>query len=456
MRRLYLTALLILLVLAGSVSARTWYVKPDSTGDVPTISVAVDSAAAQGDTVLLANGTFSGAENRGVDCLDKAVTIVSESGDPDVCIIDCGGVSDAFVELAAFYFRESAHGTPRLEGVTITGCCGGVICDTGATPEIVNCIFWDNWCMAYEIGYPGAAMRCAEGSHPTITDCLFLDNAAMAGGGIYADDALLTLNNTTFTENGWDQGGGISGSGALTLTSCLFERNIADGAPMGAGLGGGISWSGSAALTNCIFRGNRCSLGGGGAVHFEGNSEHEALTVTGCAFERNSASYCEGAAVAVLDYYSGGVTAAVSISGCTFVGNGICEYDYGGSTLCLATSGDVTIENTIVAFGTAGGAFCPTTATMSLSCCNIYGNEGGDWTGPVEGQLGVNGNISADPLFCDTLGGDYRLETCSPCLPGYHPDGYDCGDVIGAFGEGCACGASTEPSTWGTIKAMYR
>ena len=109
-----------ILILPYTALARTWYVKPDSTGDVPTIQVAVDSAAAQGDTVLLANGTFTGAGNRQVDCLDKALTIISESGDPDLCLIDCGGVSTCFEELAAFYFRSSDNGTPRLEGVTIT------------------------------------------------------------------------------------------------------------------------------------------------------------------------------------------------------------------------------------------------------------------------------------------------------------------------------------------------
>jgi hypothetical protein len=42
----------------------------------------------------------------------------------------------------------------------------------------------------------------------------------------------------------------------------------------------------------------------------------------------------------------------------------------------------------------------------------------------------MNGNISSDPLFCDTGSGDFRLASDSPCLGG------SCGQ-IGAFGIGC-------------------
>jgi predicted outer membrane repeat protein len=276
----------------------------------------------------------------------------------------------------------------------------------------------------------------------------------MAGGGVYCDDASLTFTNTSFIENYGSEGGAILGEGALILVGCLFEGNHGGVAPMGERLGGGLSWEGSIDATDCVFRDNTCNMGHGGAIHYSGASQSDFLTLAGCVFERNC-SDDEGSALAVMSYWSE-VNAAVSISRCTFVGNGACVDGLDGSTLCLATAGDITMENTLVAYGTAGGGLCPTTVTPTLTCCDIYGNEGGDWVGTIESQLGVNGNISADPLFCDMLGGDFRLETCSPCLPGNHPDGYDCGVPIGAYCSGCPCGATAEPTTWGAIKAMYR
>jgi hypothetical protein len=49
---------------------------------------------------------------------------------------------------------------------------------------------------------------------------------------------------------------------------------------------------------------------------------------------------------------------------------------------------------------------------------------------------------------------DYRLEPGSPCLPGNHPYGYDCG-LIGAHGIGCGLvGAGTGLSETGDILAL--
>ena len=64
---------------------------------------------------------------------------------------------------------------------------------------------------------------------------------------------------------------------------------------------------------------------------------------------------------------------------------------------------------------------------MMFSCCDVHGNAGGDWVGCIADQDGINGNFSADPLCCNDEGGDFTLRSDSPCLPGRHPDGEDCG-----------------------------
>ena len=70
------------------------------------------------------------------------------------------------------------------------------------------------------------------------------------------------------------------------------------------------------------------------------------------------------------------------------------------------------------------------------------------------GAVDNGGNFSADPLFCSkVIPRDYHLEDGSPCAPGNHPDGADCG-VIGALPADCG-GVSVETRTWGNIKAIY-
>ena len=72
-------------------------------------------------------------------------------------------------------------------------------------------------------------------------------------------------------------------------------------------------------------------------------------------------------------------------------------------------------------------------APATLTCCDIYGNAGGDWVGCIADQYGINGNISEDPLFCDLPGGDLHLNENSPCAAPQQPT---CGQ-IGALGIGC-------------------
>jgi hypothetical protein len=89
----------------------------------------------------------------------------------------------------------------------------------------------------------------------------------------------------------------------------------------------------------------------------------------------------------------------------------------------------------------------------TLVCCDIYGNAGGDWVGPIAGQLGIDGNIWADPLFCDPTNGDFTLQACSPCAP-FSPPNPEC-DLLGAYPVGCA-GTPIESLSWGRIKVMFR
>ena len=92
------------------------------------------------------------------------------------------------------------------------------------------------------------------------------------------------------------------------------------------------------------------------------------------------------------------------------------------------------VTNCIVAYNQTTGVQTDWgTGDSIMFCCNSYGNPGGDWDAGPNHAAGVQGDISANPLFCDTALGDYRLMEGSPCLP----SGNSCGALMGAFVEIC-------------------
>ncbi|GAF67705.1 unnamed protein product, partial [marine sediment metagenome] len=83
-------ALGLIVALSGMASGTTYVVTPDGTGDFPTIQAAVDYAVDY-DIIELTDGTFTGNGNRDIDYQGKSITVKSQTGDPQVCIIDCQG-----------------------------------------------------------------------------------------------------------------------------------------------------------------------------------------------------------------------------------------------------------------------------------------------------------------------------------------------------------------------------
>ena len=80
-RAIVLLSTFLFILLPGPASAGTWYVKPDSTGDVINIQAGIDSSTA-GDTVLVSPGIFKGPGNIDIDFMGKPIVVMTEYG-PD-------------------------------------------------------------------------------------------------------------------------------------------------------------------------------------------------------------------------------------------------------------------------------------------------------------------------------------------------------------------------------------
>jgi hypothetical protein len=90
MKPLRLSVVLFFGLLAIPFSAfaqTTWIVDQGGTGDFLTIQEGID-AAVNGDTVLVKDGTYTGAGNKNLDYGGKAITVESENG-AEFTIIDC-------------------------------------------------------------------------------------------------------------------------------------------------------------------------------------------------------------------------------------------------------------------------------------------------------------------------------------------------------------------------------
>ena len=220
---------LICLFLAIPCQARTITVNWDGSGDFNTIQEGIN-AAVNGDTVVVADGIYTGDGNRDIDVNGLAITVRSTNpndfGVIDATVIDCQGSPIPGQTHTGFLFDSDEDSNTVLEGLTITGgvalnFSGGIAC-FDSSPTIRNCIIRGN------VGYPGGGISCFSSS-PTVTNCIIKNN------------------------NSWGDGGGLGcfdGSDPQ-ITNCTITGNSA------FALGDGIyCFDSSPTITNCILWGD--------------------------------------------------------------------------------------------------------------------------------------------------------------------------------------------------------
>jgi hypothetical protein len=234
-------AILVLLPAVGS--AGVVYVDVGGGGDYDNIKEAV-AAALEGDTVLVAEGTYSGAANTAIEPDGKNVVLVSESG-ALVTTIDGGGIE------YVIRYNDSEDSTSVLSGFTIANGyrnSGGGVSIYRSSPVIKDCIFLGN-----DADYGGAVYVRYEEAAPKIRSCVFIGNSCtLDGGAIYLrTGAFAAVTNCVFARNVASAWGGavrIVTDGGAEFRYCTFYGNIgtADGSTIrdtGAG----------SVLSNCIF-----------------------------------------------------------------------------------------------------------------------------------------------------------------------------------------------------------
>lgn len=484
---------------SSSLLAATWMVP----GDAATIQEGIDAAAA-GDTVLVACGTYmefdiamkAGIVLRGATDDPSCVVIDAENFGR---VLDCDNLTElSTIENITFtggfvtegWFEALGGGVRCLNSeVAITNCAfegnmariGAGLGASESTLTLMNCSFTSNTASHVEWAAGGAVW--ARDCFGTIENCQVTSNSAFSddtefpgdGGGFFFNNNRLDVSNCLFEGN--STGAGAGGMYSVSNDSSIFSS--CDFLGNSAANGGAVyfEYGAAAQLLNCNFIGNT-ALAGGAMVTF--NESYPRLV--DCLFEYNTATQWGGGA---LDSWS----STVEIDGCTFRNNSSNTYgggaNFGGSTATISNtvfqsndaltngggihcnyasvtatnctlvdneavngaglycgvSSYATVENTIIAFSTGGASMVGLEEGFAtISCSDFYGNLDGDWVGDFADQLGMNGNFSADPVFCDLGLGDFSLDHISPCAL---ENQSECGQV-GAQGIGCWLSATPD------------
>ncbi|MCK9995938.1 MAG: S8 family serine peptidase [Candidatus Krumholzibacteria bacterium] len=339
--------------------------------------------------------------------------------------------------------------SPVLENVSIhgnTAVHGAGLFAFESAPTLIGCDISDNIIITTHLtDQPlGGGVHILD-SEFTMTDCIVSGHLELKnGGGIYVGGH----NSTSTLEM---TGGEISGNsvttngaglyitgGTLNMTGVAIDANLkTPTAPFMHG-GGIFATAATVTLDSLVVTGNGAHIGGG-------------VDLTDCTDAVLMNSVLTGN-TAVL--WGGGLNfqgnAAGSISGNTFFGNDATSS--GGGGIYMTTSSPA-ITNNISAFNTGGTSNANGMALLAtpsvLSCNDTYGNTGADYSG-VADPTGTDGNISLDPLFCNTGTGNFNLTTESPCTVA---NSGGCG-LIGALTSGC--GESPVPDDHAGIPAAFR
>lgn len=406
----------------------------------------------------------------------------------------------------AFLFSSGDNIEAVIEDLTITqgyeAYGGAILCNGGATPTIRRCAFTGNGAGIY-----GGAIYCASAT-PSIESCRFEGNQAVGkGGAFYGSNTTTSITGCEFVDNVVsDRGGALAVyESYITITGSFFSGNEAED-------GGALSFeygSVPSVITGCTFAGNTSS-DNGGAIHvayspvnmgdciFEANT---AVRYGGGIYDLYGALVCQGTDFIGNHAMSGGgiglagaalhlhaallqentATNGGAICGyivqpgfltyCTFIGNvavqggGIFYQDRHSReqtiehcTFCandapeavrLENEMPLVVNNTVI-FHPSIDAAVVCDGPVEVTCTDICDEAlSGAWPLCISYLLGTDGNIAAEPRFCDPASWDLTLHCESPCAT--DPE---CG-LMGAWPVGCGS-SPAERATWGKIKAIFR
>ena len=368
-------------------------------GNFSSIQQAMD-AARDGDTILVAPGTYFGP----INTLGKALTLRSTGG-PQVTLIDNSILALTVTAIVC----DSGEGPDTvIDGFTVRGGLSLMPIDDGR--NVINA---------------GGDMIIS-GSQPTIRNCIF-DRPDVphvpAGSLLITNDGGAIIEGCTFIGNGQqDQGvGEVVNGGAITVFLATQEILIKNSQFIdNRAIEGGALWvrtspAATIRLTGCEFTGNHATQRGGAIFALNDSTLPQVITAVNCVFNGNSAGD-------PLEAGSGGAWYAINTSpdlvNCTLANNfsntvgGAFALESGTGTIRNCAFGN-NFDGTAAQFNRdvlvgSGGHL-----TVSHTCADVlFETKGGGGFGVIE--LGDNiflSQFGIKEFFLDVAGPDGFLGT---------------------------------------------
>jgi nitrous oxidase accessory protein NosD len=352
--------------------------------DYASIQQAI-GAAASGDTVTVAPGTYYET----IDFLGKNITVASEQG-PEVTIID-GHDAGSVVSFKSGETRSAVLSGFTLRGGYMNVFGGGGVAILSASPTIRDNIIRDNHACGN-----GAGISSLYGS-PLIEHNTITHNAlrGCTGGGlgiyVYGNSAaeiignLITENNDSGTGSVFGGGIQLNATGTVTVRGNVISNNVIvppTGGCSARGAAMGLFNSVQGTIVDNLIVGNKACYAA--AIYWIGYASNG-----GSSFVNNTVAGNEGRFGAPAIYTAG-------VDSRTWIANNVISTPSGAALQC---------DNVV-------NLPMPILASNDM----FRGDAGSPYAGTCPDQTGVNGNISADPLFLDPANGDYRVRMTSPVI----------------------------------------